>query len=483
MVAPCVAWITTWSPSPDAAGKFVVSRVTAACESVFGRLRLVLKLLPAAALTPAAATRASSHSGHHPAAMLETPASQSGHGKNLRAATLRGRPSHPGSMLPAARLRVVGLRARPGVRPAGVPAGGPASGVHLQAYRTISLAAYALAPPGSLPSVVCVTADHRRRPGPAAGPPPGRPSVHDGPAAWPSTWSRSSGDHGRRPVRHDAPGAQGVGDGMGGRRLGGVPRGRRWPRCPGGGLPGTTLAVVLPIAVAALCLRAGGGTVFYVVMALYSLVAVSSRRAALAAAGLSAGAVLAGHPRRWRPAGGPGRHRRRRADRRSAGWPGRTRGPAGSTPRSRPSGRRRRRPPPTAERAEQVRRALADERAQIARELHDIVAHAMSVIAVRSGVARMVIDTDPAQAREALAIIETTTRRSLQEMRLLVGVLRDPETSPARPEPGPRPGRPRPPGRRHGRGRGHRRGGRRAATSAPCPRPPTCPPTASCRRP
>jgi signal transduction histidine kinase len=39
----------------------------------------------------------------------------------------------------------------------------------------------------------------------------------------------------------------------------------------------------------------------------------------------------------------------------------------------------------------------------------------------------MVIDTDPAQAREALSIIETTTRQSLQEMRLLVGVLRDPQ--------------------------------------------------------
>jgi signal transduction histidine kinase len=51
----------------------------------------------------------------------------------------------------------------------------------------------------------------------------------------------------------------------------------------------------------------------------------------------------------------------------------------------------------------------------------------MSVIAVRSGVARMVIDSDPAQAREALTIIETTTRRSLHEMRLLVGVLRNPD--------------------------------------------------------
>jgi signal transduction histidine kinase len=94
----------------------------------------------------------------------------------------------------------------------------------------------------------------------------------------------------------------------------------------------------------------------------------------------------------------------------------------------------------TAERAGQVRRALADERAEIARELHDIVAHAMSLIAVRAGVARMVIDTDPGQAREALTIIETTTRQSLQEMRLLVGVLRDAEDGHASLSPVPRAG-------------------------------------------
>jgi signal transduction histidine kinase len=91
-----------------------------------------------------------------------------------------------------------------------------------------------------------------------------------------------------------------------------------------------------------------------------------------------------------------------------------------------------------AERVEQVRRAVSDERAEIARELHDIVAHAMSVIAVRSGVARMVIDTQPEQAREALTIIVTTARRSLQEMRLLVGVLRD--TDDHHTELGPAPG-------------------------------------------
>ena len=60
MVVPCVAWITTWSPSPEAAGKLRVRRAAAACESVPGRLRLELKLLPTATLTPAMTTTASS---------------------------------------------------------------------------------------------------------------------------------------------------------------------------------------------------------------------------------------------------------------------------------------------------------------------------------------------------------------------------------------------------------------------------------------
>jgi signal transduction histidine kinase len=91
-----------------------------------------------------------------------------------------------------------------------------------------------------------------------------------------------------------------------------------------------------------------------------------------------------------------------------------------------------------AESREQVLRAVAEERVKLARELHDVVAHAMSVIAVRAGVARMVIDTQPGQAREALGIIETTTRRTLQEMRLLVGVLRRADDPQA--ELGPAPG-------------------------------------------
>jgi signal transduction histidine kinase len=75
-------------------------------------------------------------------------------------------------------------------------------------------------------------------------------------------------------------------------------------------------------------------------------------------------------------------------------------------------------------RTAEIRRALAEERTTIARELHDVVAHAMSIVTVRAGVGRMVIDSQPDQAREALEIIEATSRRSLQEMRLLVGVLR-----------------------------------------------------------
>jgi len=79
------------------------------------------------------------------------------------------------------------------------------------------------------------------------------------------------------------------------------------------------------------------------------------------------------------------------------------------------------------EREERVRQAATDERLRIARELHDVVAHAMSLIAVRAGAARMVIDEQPDEARAALSIIETTSRRALREMRRLVGVLRQPD--------------------------------------------------------
>jgi signal transduction histidine kinase len=75
-------------------------------------------------------------------------------------------------------------------------------------------------------------------------------------------------------------------------------------------------------------------------------------------------------------------------------------------------------------RLELAERAVADERLRIARELHDVVAHSMSVVALHAGTGRMVADANPAAARDALAIIETATRSALQEMRRLLGVLR-----------------------------------------------------------
>ena len=73
---------------------------------------------------------------------------------------------------------------------------------------------------------------------------------------------------------------------------------------------------------------------------------------------------------------------------------------------------------------ELARRAVTEERLRIARELHDVVAHNMSVVAVHAGTGRMVAAADPAAAERALATIEETTRSALTEMRQLLGVLR-----------------------------------------------------------
>jgi signal transduction histidine kinase len=69
-------------------------------------------------------------------------------------------------------------------------------------------------------------------------------------------------------------------------------------------------------------------------------------------------------------------------------------------------------------------RILAEERLRIAQELHDVVAHSMSVIAVQAGVGSHVLDSQPEQARAALDAISTTSRGTLAEMRRLLGVLR-----------------------------------------------------------
>jgi signal transduction histidine kinase len=77
------------------------------------------------------------------------------------------------------------------------------------------------------------------------------------------------------------------------------------------------------------------------------------------------------------------------------------------------------------EQEEEARRAVADERLHIAQELHDVVAHSMSVIAVQAGAGRHVIDQDPEAAKQALENISSTSRASLGELRRLLGVLRE----------------------------------------------------------
>jgi signal transduction histidine kinase len=76
-------------------------------------------------------------------------------------------------------------------------------------------------------------------------------------------------------------------------------------------------------------------------------------------------------------------------------------------------------------RAESARRAVIEERLRLARELHDVVAHSISVIAVQSGVGAHVAHTQPEEAAKALAAIEATSRAALTELRRLLGVLRE----------------------------------------------------------
>jgi signal transduction histidine kinase len=78
--------------------------------------------------------------------------------------------------------------------------------------------------------------------------------------------------------------------------------------------------------------------------------------------------------------------------------------------------------------------AVTEERLRIARELHDVVAHSMTVIAVQAGYGHHVIDGQPAQAREALGAIQATSREALADMRRMLGVLRQSGPEPFGPE-------------------------------------------------
>lgn len=76
------------------------------------------------------------------------------------------------------------------------------------------------------------------------------------------------------------------------------------------------------------------------------------------------------------------------------------------------------------EQAENARRAVAEERVRIARELHDVVAHHMSVISVQAGLAHYVFATDADTARTALGTISATSGEALEELRRLLSLLR-----------------------------------------------------------
>src|SRR5689334_20483091 len=80
---------------------------------------------------------------------------------------------------------------------------------------------------------------------------------------------------------------------------------------------------------------------------------------------------------------------------------------------------------------DELRQAAAEERRRIAREMHDLIAHSMSVMVVQAGGARRILDRDPSRALEAATRIERTGREALSEMRNLLGMLAAGDERPA----------------------------------------------------
>ncbi|MEO7420834.1 MAG: histidine kinase [Ornithinibacter sp.] len=82
---------------------------------------------------------------------------------------------------------------------------------------------------------------------------------------------------------------------------------------------------------------------------------------------------------------------------------------------------------------DRVQKAVTEERLRIARELHDVVAHSMSLIAVQAGVGAHVIRTNPAAAEQSLGIIADTSRKALEQTRSMLGMLREESEDGTRP--------------------------------------------------
>ena len=89
-----------------------------------------------------------------------------------------------------------------------------------------------------------------------------------------------------------------------------------------------------------------------------------------------------------------------------------------------------------AERARAAQRRADEERLRIARELHDVLAHSISVINVQAGVGLALLDTDPEQARTALTTIKAASKEALGEVRQVLDTLRTPGDAPRAPAPG-----------------------------------------------
>ncbi len=88
-------------------------------------------------------------------------------------------------------------------------------------------------------------------------------------------------------------------------------------------------------------------------------------------------------------------------------------------------------------REEEAQRRAEQERLRIARDLHDVVAHTLTTINVQAGVAAHLLDRDPSRGRDALATIESASHEALEELRTILGVLREPADADAPLEPAP----------------------------------------------
>jgi signal transduction histidine kinase len=89
-----------------------------------------------------------------------------------------------------------------------------------------------------------------------------------------------------------------------------------------------------------------------------------------------------------------------------------------------------------ADRELEAARRVTEERLRIARELHDVIAHTVSVMSVQTGVAADALDNPPEEVRNALATVRSAARDANRELRVLVGLLRSPEGSDLAPTPG-----------------------------------------------